>query len=213
MGRRRILSLALAALVPAAVGGAAPVRNPANGNYYELVTQQTTWAAAQAAAGALTFRGVPGHLATITSAVENDFIRDTFTTGQAQYFAWFAGHEPADDGVWLWGAGPEFGLQFSNGASATAPHFFVAWGGVEPNDFAVGEDFAATNLGSSFAGVAPGRWIDSPNPNPSDPIKGYVVEYETPLEVPGTGPWAIAALALALGGFAAHRMRRRVREA
>lgn len=192
---------------------AAPVLNPSNGNYYELVTQQTTWAGALSAASGLTFRGKTGHLATITSAAENDFIRDTFQTGQAQFFAWIGGHEPADDGVWLWGAGPEAGVQFSNGPVATAPYSFVAWSGVEPNDFAPGEDFAATNLGGSFAGVQPGRWIDSPNPNPADPIKGYLVEYELPLETPGAGPWAIAALALAVGGLAARRIRRTVRVA
>jgi hypothetical protein len=88
--------------------------------------------------------------------------------------------------VWLWGAGPENGVQFSQGGAATAPYNYVNWAGVEPNDFAPGEDFAAINLGATFASVPPGAWIDSPNPNPSDPIFGFIVEYEAPAT--GVGP-------------------------
>lgn len=161
---------------------AAPVLDPANGHSYELVEVQTTWAAAQVGAQGLMLAGVPGHLATITSASENAFIIGTFASAQATYFAWLGGRDNNGDEVWLWEGGPESGSQFSQGASPTAPYNYANWGGIEPNHFAPGEDFLSMNLGSTFAGILPGQWGDSPNPNPSDPIHAYIVEYE-----PATG--------------------------
>lgn len=178
----RLFFLSLVCLGPSS-SAAQPFLFVGNGNYYELIETQTTWANAKSGAAARSFLGIDGHLATITSGAENEFISSTFATGEAQFFAWIAGNEPNDDGVWLWGAGPENGVQFSQGGIATPPYNYVNWGGVEPNDFAVGEDLAAINIGATFAGILPGKWIDSPNPNPADPIHGYVVEYETATSV------------------------------
>ncbi len=178
--RSRFRALALsAAVLSASAAAAAPVLFPGTGNYYELIGTQTTWADAVTEAAAQTYLGVGGHLATVTSDAENTFLSGTFASGEAAFFAWLGGHEPNDDGVWLWGAGPEDGIQFSQGDVPTAPFLYVNWGGIEPNDFAPGEDYLAINLGATFAGVLPGEWIDSPNPNPSDPIRGFLVEYET----------------------------------
>lgn len=171
----------LALLTLSARADATPVYFPGNGHTYELVEVQTTWAGAVAAASAATYAGYSGHLATITTAEENSFISSTFASGQAQYFAWLGGHEPNDDGIWLWGAGPEAGVQFATGNAASPPYNYVNWHGIEPNDFANGEDFLAINLGGTFAAIGPGGWGDSPNPNPADPIKAYIVEYETTL--------------------------------
>jgi len=174
--------IALVALLVAPVGvSASPVYFPGNGHSYELIPVQTTWAGARTAASLPMYGGVQGHLATITSAAENNFISATFATGQAQYFAWIGGYEPNDDGVWRWGAGPENGVQFSNSAVSTPPYNYANWDGIEPNDFAPGEDFLAINLGATFANIGPGGWGDAPNPGPSDPIKAYIVEYETTL--------------------------------
>ena len=192
MGRLHLLQSFLASILIAAQVSAQPVYNPGNGHNYELITTQMTWDGARMVAGGSIFAGWQGHLATITSADENAFLAATFASGEAQYFAWIGGYEPNDDGVWLWkGFGPENNGQFSQGGTATPPFNYVNWGGVEPNDFAPGEDFAAINLGALFAGVAPGGWIDSPNPNPSDPIRAFIVEYDTtPTSVGGETPGA-----------------------
>jgi FlgD Ig-like domain len=178
----RLFFLSLLCLGPSS-SAAQPFLFEGNGNYYELIEVQTTWADAKASAAARSFLGIDGHLATITSGIENEFISSTFATGESQFFAWIAGNEPNDDGVWIWGAGPEDGVQFSQGGIATPPYNYVNWGGIEPNDFAVGEDLAAINIGATFAGILPGKWGDSPNPNPADPIHGYVVEYEAATSV------------------------------
>jgi hypothetical protein len=207
--RFRALSTPAIALLSTAAA-AQPVLFPGNGHRYELIVGQTTWANAQAAAPTYSFQGIPGHLVTITTSAENSFISNTFASGQSAYFAWIGGYEPNDDGVWRWGAGPESGVQFANGATPTPPFNYVNWGGVEPNDFAPGEDFAAINLGATFAGVSPGRWIDSPNPNPSDPIQAYVVEYETP-QVPAVGAPHTALLIAATLAVAARALARPAR--
>lgn len=107
---------------------ALPVRWSGNCHYYEFVRGTFTWPEARAAALARTHLGVPGHLATITSAAENAFINSAFNAGLAEQGAWIGGHEPADDGVWRWADGPEAGTQFSYFATPTAPFFYANLG-------------------------------------------------------------------------------------
>ncbi len=52
----------------------APVFNPANGSYYRVVDGNLDWISARNAAAASNWQGTPGHLATITSQAELDFI-------------------------------------------------------------------------------------------------------------------------------------------
>jgi hypothetical protein len=195
--RRRFLvlvvTLGATALLPL-LAGAEVAQWPSNGHWYELVVVSVPWEDARFMAQSLQYPEDYGHLATITSADENDFIASTFAAGEAEFFAWFAGYEPADDGVWVWGAGPEFGTQFSLFGVPTAPDDYANWGGVEPNDFAPGEDFAAINLGDEYAGILTGEWADAPAPGPDDPVRGYIVEYEADSPV-RAGSWsAIKAL-------------------
>jgi hypothetical protein len=182
----RILILGLAlgvAALAAQPAGAETAQWPGNGHWYELVIISVPWEDARYMAQSLQYLDGYGHLATITSAEENDFIATAFTSGEAEFFAWFAGYEPNDDGIWVWGAGPEIGVQFSAFGVPTAPYNYANWGGIEPNDYAPGEDYAAINLGAEYAGILPGEWGDAPDPGPTDPIRGYVVEYapDTPV--------------------------------
>lgn len=63
-----------------------PVSEGGNGHYYEVIdmgpTSATwlTWEQARAAAEAASYLSVPGHLATITSAEEEQFIIDNLLT-------------------------------------------------------------------------------------------------------------------------------------
>ena len=188
----------LLGFLAASAAGAAPVEFSGNGHYYELIYQQGTWLAAKLDAESRTFNGIPGHLVTITSVSENDFLDQTFNNGLPAQFAWIAGYEPLDDGDWFWSSGPEDGIQFAMSSNATPPFYYAGWGGIEPNDFNPGEDYAAINIGLTFADVTRGAWIDSPNPNPSDPIVGFIVEY-SPLAVPALStPSRIGLISLLL---------------
>ena len=93
---------------------AAPVLNPNNGHYYQLITTsfQTDWFGAKAQAESLLFMGVQGHLATITSQNENNFIQDTFSVVPSIGRAWIGGFqntsspsysEPAEGWEWITG--------------------------------------------------------------------------------------------------------------
>jgi subtilisin family serine protease/subtilisin-like proprotein convertase family protein len=154
---------------------------------YEFVRTNLTWTNAQAAAAAMTppLPGYRAHLAAITSAAENEFIRTGLSNALSIYgltngFAWIAGNEPTNNGNWQWSAGPEAGMQFSTNATPTLPFFYANWGSNQPNDAVTGEDYLMFNLGpTNSEGVAHGQWADGP-PTPGAPnsVVGFIVEYE-----------------------------------
>ena len=79
-----------------------------NGHVYNfLLAADLTWSEAQAAAEAGTFLGVNGHLATLTSQAENDFVAAHFSS-QWFYSAWLGGWQeegmsPAEGWHWVTG--------------------------------------------------------------------------------------------------------------
>src|SRR5688572_9344132 len=86
-----------------------PILNPANGHYYQHVGPYAfSFQQALAGAQASSYLGIPGHLATITSAEENAFLCATFPSRTA----WIAASDAAVEGEWRWVAGPEAGQLF-----------------------------------------------------------------------------------------------------
>lgn len=135
------------------------VNDPFNG-------ENNAWWTARDAAAASVYNGITGHLATITSQEENDFI---FGLVQGSYTgfvgAWLGGKAPEG-----WLVGPEAGQDFSS---------YSNWAGIEPNN----EGYAYISIGDEFA---PGHWADDSPAGagqgvpyyPNDPVIGYIVEYE-----------------------------------
>ncbi|PKQ60393.1 hypothetical protein BZG02_19610 [Labilibaculum filiforme] len=78
---------------------------------------------------------VGGHLVTITSQAENDFV-DNLVDG-----VWIGLNDAASEGTFVW----------SNGEAVS----FTNWNGVEPNDYGTGEDY--TEMYST------GKWNDLPD--------------------------------------------------
>jgi hypothetical protein len=76
----------LGALLFTGVGHADPVRYPTNGHYYEAVSvpEGISWEAANAAANASTFNAMHGHLATITTLAENQFLTSRFSSATSR---------------------------------------------------------------------------------------------------------------------------------
>lgn len=103
-------------LVQRGVGGpivGKPVLNPQNGHYYSEVTvpARITWDQAKLAAEALTFMGVNGHLATLTSASENAFVVTNLRIAVIDLY--WLGASQADGSVepaggWAWVTGEPF---------------------------------------------------------------------------------------------------------
>ncbi|MCC2096496.1 MAG: VCBS domain-containing protein [Hyphomicrobiales bacterium] len=133
------------------------VLNPDNGHYYAYVAGGLTFAEASLAAEA-----AGGHLATITSAEENNFLKETFgSTG------WIGASDANAEGVWQWVEGPEAGQTFWQGSTVT----YDSWYSAEPNN-AGNEDYAVL-----FGGGLSGFWNDIPGTR-SD--VGYYVEISDP---------------------------------
>lgn len=170
-------------------------------NAYELILVSNPYAGsnnsyttADAAAQASTFLGVSGHLATVTSLAENNFLAGLAVAAsvplEAAGFsgAWLGGSSPAG-----WLTGPEAGDAFT----------FDGFGGGEPNNS--GFAYMAIALNPGAAGLsAIGQWLDDsvafagqglPHPN-ADPVVGYFVEFENVSAVP-----VPAALPLFLSGL------------
>ena len=69
--------------------------NPANGHSYQRFDTTLDWNSAKTACAAL-----GGHLATITSQAENDWIQGNLMNGI--YQIWLGGTDSAQEGVWKW---------------------------------------------------------------------------------------------------------------
>ncbi len=200
----------LAGLTFASSAQAVPVQWVDNGHYYDFITSSLNWQGALTEAESLTYLGLDGHLATITSSNENAFLDVVFNTGANSQFSWIGGYEPNDDGVWKWATGPEIGIQFSQGVNPTAPFNYANWGGIEPNDHKPLEDFAMFNTGNTFASIAPGQWADAePTASYLDPVVGYLIEFEQS-DSSNVIPEPSTMLLLGTGLLGGVRLRKRV---
>ncbi|MBU0801144.1 MAG: hemolysin, partial [Alphaproteobacteria bacterium] len=122
----------------------------ATNSYYMVVNTPATYAAALAAAQAMSLNGVAGSLVTIGSALENVYV-DTLLNGNT---GWLAASDSATEGAWLWNGGSEAGAQFSSGTTATNG-FFTNWSGGQPNGGA-GENNAIMNADGTWSDIAAG---------------------------------------------------------
>ncbi len=108
--------------------------NPANGHGYQRFDTPLNWNSAKT-----TCAGLGGHLATITSQTENDWINANIVNGVAEI--WAGGTDAAVEGNWTW----------VNGESWN----YTNWNGGEPNNAAGIEDYLSINTGKT------GRWNDA----------------------------------------------------
>lgn len=137
------------------------VYNPANGHYYEVVLPTTLdWLGTKADAQTRTYRGLRGHLATVTSDQEDQFIT-TQLPNAVPLNVVFGGYqdktapdysEPA--GGWRWVTGEPWG--------------YTDWNPGEPNNSMNGDETYLHFLSN-------GHWNDYPGAGP----QGYVCEYES----------------------------------
>ncbi len=164
-----------------------------NGHLYEYIAGSFTWQQALAnASAAAPVAGYTAHLATVTSAAEDNFVANVLTNNTI----WLAGTDEVTEGVWVWAAGPETGqIFFGPGAPGGA---FSNWNNGEPNNLG-NEDFLHTNINQ-------GNWNDVT----TNFLSGYVVEYSPNGAVPEPAAWALMITGFGLAGVA---MRRRSRAA
>ena len=194
-----LVAIALATGAPS-VAGAAPVLNPATGNYYEFVPSSgIDWVAAKVEAESMVFSlgstNYSGYLATITSAAENNFL-PTLTGGDINN-AWLGGSDSTSEGDWRWVAGPEgaensgAGRPFWSGDASGSPvgGEYNNWRTVPP-----AQPDAASAL-EDYLEWAPLFWNDLENAGLSGRPEGYFVEFNTQVsEVPEPASTALLAL-------------------
>lgn len=199
--RGRVLAsgIAILGLMAWAAEPARAVPVPFGSSFYDFVAvtdpftgSNNSWDTARAAAETMVFNGVNGHLATVTSQAENDFLF-SLASGQFTGFAgaWLGGKSPEG-----WLVGPEAGQGFT----------FTNWAGVEPNN----NGFAYMSIGTVFS---PGQWADDsgvqglPDPN-LDPVVGYFVEFEQAVAATAPGTVALFGIALFTAGLSRRRRPR-----
>ena len=153
--------------------------NAATGNFYQYVGTTANYTAASAAAAASLLNGVAGHLATITSAAENTYVR---ALGSGNL--WLGAADSVVEGEWRWvGGGAEAGQMFWLGAAAGAAQggYYTNWVAGNP-DNSSNEDHLEMQ--------ASGLWNDAL----TSTAKAYVIEWEgaAVMAALGNGPFTMA---------------------
>ncbi len=153
---------------------AAPVYYSETGNYYDVVRGSISWETAKIQAESLSYLGFAGHLATITSQAENNFILNNIGGGVNIIAAWLGGTDKIEEGVWEWVTGESW--EYEN------------WAVTEPNNGPGGSEMYLM-----FSAHMPeiGYWNDENAPYDD---AGYVIEYE------GIVPEPVSSILFVTGG-------------
>jgi len=184
---KSLVGLTILSVFGSVMVNAAPTINPVTGHYYEVIetvaSDDISWVDADTAS-AVVFMGVTGHLATITSSAEDEFVRSLAVTASASQELWIGGSQPFGS------AEPGFEWQWVNGEGAISTTdvplpSYSNWLGSEPNNVLrplgpnppnlPDEDHLAIGLlGYSVASYG---WNDE---GALGNISGYVIEWDVP---------------------------------
>jgi hypothetical protein len=153
--------------VPDGSGGAAFVwsaSNGGNGHAYRRSSPELTFEQAEAEAVAL-----GGHLVSLTSAQEQDFVLNNFLSGAQQFDTYWIGLTDADsyttEGTFVWTSGEPVG--------------YTNWAPFEPNDNFPGEDYGAINWFHHIGNLSlPVAWNDLANQGAFDLYYRGIIELD-----------------------------------
>ena len=170
-------------------------------NVYRYVLDPLSFQDALTAATTYQWNGVTGHLVTVTSQMENDFIYNAFVAPRfasgiqvEQATPWIALSDAAVESEWRWLAGPELGLLAG----------FQNWNLGEPNNLNWGgsagfENYAVIHW--QDRGLGSGKWYDYGNPGFGFLGQTFVVEFQNALNPPTPSAPEPGTLALMVAGL------------
>ena len=148
------------------------VEDGGNGHYYERIDFSGSWYEAKQVAEECIYLGVSGHLATITSQAENDFITQNLvaSSGEASHFLGGYQDESAPDysepgGGWRWVTGETWN--------------YTNWAPAEPTNSRSIEGWYEDGLIMWYLTdpAYQGNWNDIPRVNPIG-APSFIVEYD-----------------------------------
>lgn len=166
-----------------------------NGHYYELSRNGVPWPEAESLAAASSYLGLPGHLATVTSQEENDFIVTNFfdpsEVNIGRVFS-IGGYQPPNspepDENWRWVTGETWD--------------YTNWHPWEPNG-------GTSENWLGYKGEIQPQWNNPPwewnDQNDVTSTAGYIVEYSNVIPEPST----LALLVMGALGLLVYALRRR----
>ena len=171
-----------------------------NGHWYEYISTHVNWDTAFSSAQSMTYTGLQGYLATITSAGENIFASGLVGSVTA---TWLGGADSDAEGTWKWMDGPEAGSVFwQNGVTLT----YAPWNSGEPNNVGGNENYLMTHAQEPYMTYP--LWNDGPNNafGIDNTGLGYIVEYSATTSVPE--PASLALLSLGILGLGFSRRKK-----
>ncbi len=168
------------------------VASGGNGHYYALVATQNTldisWTDAKTAAESQMHMGATGHLATLTSQAEDEFLKASFETEISSQF------DPMD-GVYAWIGLSDARVEGTFEWVTGEPFAYSGWAPFQPSTIVGDEDYV--NVWSR-AIIADSRWgwNDSRDGGGFTAKDGFFVEFDVVPE-----PQVVGLLAVGLGAL------------
>ena len=145
-----------------------------NGHYYQLVVEKKpiTWHEAARLAMTKHFRGMPGHLVTMTSAAEDRFVIDNLIGDLSLRGVWMGLTDMLRESHYCWVTGEPY--SYTNWAQ---------WPEQQPDNFYEADWHGGEDYGmyAQFPGKQPWAWNDLSIDSMHEKVSAYIVEYEPPV--------------------------------
>ena len=149
-----LAAVIITGIIPVAF--ADPSLNTDNGHYYEYIYFVSSWIDAKNKAESLNYNNINGHLVTITSQSENDFVANLIPDGR---YAWIGLTDEVTEGQYEW---------VQTGES----YDYTNWEQAQPNNRYGEEHYVEISEDT-------GKWNDTDYIQ--NTVRGFVVEYTLPI--------------------------------